>query len=37
MEALPAYLLVHSRWFNTFDFMASIIILALGQILFGHK
>ena len=29
-ESLPAYLLVHSRWFNAIDFCASLVILSLG-------
>jgi len=29
-EALPAYLLVHSQWFNIMDLVASLIVLALG-------
>jgi len=29
-EALPAYLMVHSRWFDAIDFMGSFIILILG-------
>eukprot|EP00088_Acartia_fossae_P037775 TRINITY_DN3900_c0_g1_i4.p1 TRINITY_DN3900_c0_g1~~TRINITY_DN3900_c0_g1_i4.p1 ORF type:complete len:917 (-),score=53.70 TRINITY_DN3900_c0_g1_i4:656-3406(-) len=30
MDALPAYLLVHSRWFNAIDFFTSLIIFILG-------
>jgi len=29
-EALPAYLLVHSRWFNIIDLCVSLVILMLG-------
>eukprot|EP00092_Neocalanus_flemingeri_P012722 GFUD01013709.1.p1 GENE.GFUD01013709.1~~GFUD01013709.1.p1 ORF type:complete len:872 (+),score=167.61 GFUD01013709.1:299-2914(+) len=29
-ESLPAYLLVHSQWFNVIDLLVSVVILALG-------
>ena len=29
-ESLPAYLLVHSKWFNVIDLIVSTVILALG-------
>lgn len=29
-ESLPAYLLVHSQWFNMIDLAVSVVILALG-------
>jgi len=29
-DALPAYLLVHSGWFNAIDLVTSLVILALG-------
>ena len=29
-EALPAYLLVHSQWFNIIDLCVSLVILSLG-------
>ena len=28
--ALPAYLLVHSRWFNAIDLATSLVLLGLG-------
>ena len=31
-EALPAYLLVHSRWFNIIDLCVSVVVLMLGFI-----
>jgi len=30
LDALPAYLLVHSRWFNAIDFFASLVVVMLG-------
>ena len=29
-EELPAYLLVHTKWFNRLDFLAAMLLLILG-------
>ena len=29
-EELPAYLLVHTKWFNRLDFLAAMVLLLLG-------
>ena len=36
-DQLPAYLLVHNKWFNFLDLGAAIILLALGWVEEHHE